>query len=332
MPDRNGEIRPESRVAPLLLAGLFCFALAVTIGYGSWRIFGSQARANGDTAKYLAKIGINYKNGNPAKPPQLPVKENDARAQPTPNEAQNKDANTTIEIEGAVRVPGGESIVGGGQSQRPLQREIVEGFLIGETEVTNSEYAEFVGETGYEAPSHWDKKNFPEGQDDYPVVFVSLDDAKKFCEWKSKKLGLEVRLPTRAEWELAAGGAKHFKYPWGNAWNDSTVSTEKKKRAFPVKSFVLNKSPFGAYDMVGNVWEWTGDELKVDQLVSKLAKADHKPGDRMHLVLGGSFNEDRDKLSNTFWSEIEARTRVNSVGFRYVIIPVNSGASTSGQD
>ncbi len=99
----------------------------------------------------------------------------------------------------------------------------------------------------------------------------------------TKKLGFEVRLPTYAEWQRAAGGPKQFKYPWGNEWNEAAISSEKAPRAFPVKSFDLNRSPYGAFDMVGNVWEWTGEELKRSELESDAARRDYDSSSEIHL-------------------------------------------------
>ncbi|MDH3530081.1 MAG: formylglycine-generating enzyme family protein, partial [Acidobacteriota bacterium] len=237
--------------------------------------------------------------------------------QPSPEEP----AETSIEISGAVAVEGGETAVGGGISKRPLRREFVKDFLIDETEVTNAQYLKFTQATGYRVPDDWVGGTYPEGKGEYPVVFVSVNDVKRYCKWRSKVLGMEVRLPSYAEWQRAAGGDKRFTYPWGNEWNEAAVISEKKKEASPVRSFELNRSPYGAYDMVGNVWEWTSDILRKNELVSKTSLSGYRPESQIHLVLGGSFNEDRSKLSNSFWAEIDAGTRNKSVGFRCVIIP-----------
>lgn len=309
----------KSRVMPLLVAGVFCFFVAALLGFGSWRLFGTTARQSGDTARFFEKFGIASTKQEPA--PEVsatPEIENPAVLKPEPKAAPSE---STPEILGTVDVEGGETAIGGGVSQRPLRREFVKDFLIAETEVTNAEYLKFIKATNYRPPDNWNDGTYPKGTADYPVAFVSVSDANEFCKWKSKEIGLPVRLPTYAEWQRAAGGDKKFKYPWGNEWNEAAISSEKKKAAAPVKSFELNRSPYGAFDMVGNVWEWTAGTLKKDELVSKPVKSSYRQGSKIHLVLGGSFNEDRRKLVNSFWAEIDAGTRVKSVGFRYVIIP-----------
>lgn len=307
----------KSRLMPLLVAGVFCFFVAVILGYGSWRLFGSHARKGTERAGIREILGFgsaDQENPESKTSPQEAIQKPEV---PRPE----KPVDTTPKLEGVVPVAGGETVVGGGDSKRPLKRVFVDDFLISETEVTNEEYSEFVGATGYRPPNHWQGRQVPPGMERFPVVNVSVDDAVAFCSWKSKETGMEVRLPSYAEWERAAAGSNRFKYPWGNEWNEAAISSEKNRRPFPVKSFELNRSPFGAFDMVGNVWEWTADTLSKNELASDKAVKEFGPDSRIHLVLGGSYNEDRNKLANSFWAEIESRTRVKSVGFRYVIIP-----------
>ena len=103
----------------------------------------------------------------------------------------------------------------------------------------------------------------PSGADDryLPVSFVSWDDATGFCRWLSSQTGVAFRLPTEAEWEMAARGTDGREYPWGNdpptAWRcnfGGEVGT-----ATDVRSYPAGAAPFGCMDMAGNVWEWCGD-------------------------------------------------------------------------
>ncbi len=183
---------------PLLIAGLFCFAVAALLGYFTWSIFGYQARERGDTARFLAQFGLG--NGNLSTDSEM---ENSAGSE-AKNSSENSnrisdknlsktDTELTPRIEGVLPVEGGEFAVGGGETQRPLQRIFVENFQIAETEVTNAQYAEFIKDSGHRSPIGWNGAEYPEGTQDYPVVNVSWDDANAFCEWMSEKYKMKFR-------------------------------------------------------------------------------------------------------------------------------------------
>ncbi len=118
--------------------------------------------------------------------------------------------------------------------------------------------------------ANWRHPNGPDsdiiGKENYPVVQIAYEDALAYCEWAGR------RLPTEAEWELAArGGKKRTIYFWGddssvlkeqaNTWEGEFPVINKKMDGFelraPVKSYPPNG--YGLYDMAGNVWEWTSD-------------------------------------------------------------------------
>lgn len=101
---------------------------------------------------------------------------------------------------------------------------------------------------------------YQEALDELPVSGVNWFDAREYCQWRS------ARLPTELEWEKAARGPKGLEYPWGNEWDPKVTNTgddgKWEEGVAPVGSYENNKSPYGAYDMSGNVWEWVDDWYK----------------------------------------------------------------------
>lgn len=135
----------------------------------------------------------------------------------------------------------------------------LDAYWIGKTEVTNGEYLRCV-EAGVCEQNTYMHIYVP-GEENNPLIYVTYDQAERFCSW------IGGRLPTEYEWEKAARGTDGRIYPWG-----SEVPTLENDLAnipmyvsdegygpdiFPVGSFPNGASPYGALDMAGNVWEWT---------------------------------------------------------------------------
>lgn len=304
----------DLRLLPFAVAGLVCFTIAVIIGTGSWLVFGSHNRPKIQATAETSLPAIVAETPQPAvKKEELPV------AAPAPEVLSANSEGRRIQ--GIVEVAGGEIALGGGDTKLPIERAIVKNFAIAETEVTNAQYAEFLKETGHAAPPGWKEIEFPKGTENFPVTNVTFEDAVQFCRWLEKKLGLPVRLPTEAEWELAARGAGGSKYPWGGEWNKEAASSkESGGKISAVKSYPLNRSPFGAFDMAGNVWEWTLDKVSKDENVTDEAvKKALETGQTLRVVKGGSAQTPAAQISAQARYEIPENTRVPSVGFRYVV-------------
>ncbi len=165
-----------------------------------------------------------------------------------------------------VRIDGGTFLMGrknGPPQETPAHAVTVQQFEMDRTEVSNSEYADFVRETNHAAPNHWIGNKPPFGQEQWPVVNVTLDDATAFAAWRSKRDNVTYRLPTEEEWEYAArNGERGDLYPWGPAWQEKAAVI---KEATPsaVGSRPEGKNRWGVVDLIGNVWEWTASKVSV---------------------------------------------------------------------
>ncbi len=185
----------------------------------------------------------------------------------------------------------------------------VSAFYIDQTEVTNAAYQEFVRATGSAVPGRWQRTWPPPGTDNLPVTRVSWDDAAAFCHWASK------RLPTEAEWELAARSNDGRLFPWGNDFEPQRANTldSQSQRPRPVGSYPQGASPFGVLDMAGNVWEWTADDF-APYFGSFVRPA--IAGSRAKVIRGGSFGSDATHVTTTSRGYELADQVSDSIGFR----------------
>jgi len=159
--------------------------------------------------------------------------------------------------DGAVMIwiPPGPFLMGDADQYLNLRHTVtLSGYYIYKNLVTVAMYRKFCEATSREMPSSpsWGWK------EDHPMVKVSWDDAKAYCDWAG------VSLPTEAQWEKAARGTDGRKYPWGNDFDKSKLWCSKSTysdadRTAPVGSFPGGASPYGVLDMAGNVDQWCAD-------------------------------------------------------------------------
>ncbi|PIW33663.1 MAG: hypothetical protein COZ37_06120 [bacterium (Candidatus Ratteibacteria) CG_4_10_14_3_um_filter_41_18] len=185
-----------------------------------------------------------------------------------------------------VYVPAGEFIIGWDKENRPVQIS-TGAFYVDKYEVTNENYKKFIDATGHRPPKHpgkskydiWQGNDYPADLAKHPVVNVSWEDAAAYARWSGK------RLPSEIEWEKAARGIDGRLYPWGNKFEENRCNAGAfgRKGTSPAGSYSNGISPYGCFDMAGNVWEWS----------STLYDTKHK----WHLARGGSWADGEGEIT-----------------------------------
>ena len=171
-------------------------------------------------------------------------------------------------------------------NERPKRNVTLKGYYIDKYEVTNQQYKEFVdamqGRVRIPAPAYWENGVYPEGQERFPVYNMHWYAASAYCRWKGK------RLPTEAEWEKAARGIDGRDYPWGNEYSPDKANNQSNfGGVVAVGSYEAGKSPYGLYDMTGNVSEWVEDWYKA--YPGGESHKDPKYGERYKVIRGGGW-------------------------------------------
>jgi formylglycine-generating enzyme required for sulfatase activity len=219
-----------------------------------------------------------------------------------------------------VEIPEGPFKMGssnGDYDEAPEHQAYLATFYIDKHEVTQADYDRFVRATKRGKPF------VPVFDDDISKILkpelaamgMSWSDAAAYCQWAGK------RLPTEAEWEKAAKGEGNRKYPWGDTLTPMQANLDGEEDGYkylaPPGKFEAGRSPYGLYDMAGNVAEWVHDTYD-DKYYSRSPYRDPKgPGDGQNKVIrGGSWRESPNgaRVSKRFQAKIW-RTDA-TIGFR----------------
>ncbi|HAA78162.1 TPA: hypothetical protein DCE37_23950 [Candidatus Latescibacteria bacterium] len=209
-----------------------------------------------------------------------------------------------------VFIPGGEYQMGDSRGKDcPIHKVQIDSFYIDKYELTNAEYRVYLDQTGKQKPKYWDNTKY--NGDDQPVVGVSWDEASDYCRWAGK------RLPTEAEWEIAARGRAGTLFPWGDVKSIVATNTRESKegRPLPVGSFAAGASSFELHDMSGNVWEWCYDWYDKEYYGDSAYSNPRGPDSGKEKVIrGGGWNISI--VDMAFRKHVKPSERYSSLGFR----------------
>jgi formylglycine-generating enzyme required for sulfatase activity len=231
--------------------------------------------------------------------------------------------------------------------QHPVK---IKGFSIGKFAVTNEEFAGFIDAGGYEqerfwtrmgwkaqcarpcaAPSYWKDPAFSAARQ--PVVGVTWYEAVAFCSWLNERegganAGERFRLPSEAEWEYASRGTESGRnFPWGDKIDRGRANTAEMgfARTTPVDYFPDGVSPFGVWDMSGNVFEWTVSKWGVNWQEMQFAYPyrsddgrEEIEGSGARVMRGGSWFNPYQEAICAYRSRYLAGSRGSNIGFRVV--------------
>ena len=229
-----------------------------------------------------------------------------------------------------IWVEGGEFMMGCTSEQgscdsdeQNVRRVTVDGFYIGMLEVTQSQWEKVVGTNIYTQKNKAGGSNTYGVGPDYPMYYVSWEEAMEFCRLLSNKTGKTYTLPTEAQWEYAARGGKKAdgtKYAGSNmidavAWyRDNSGST-----THPCGSKRANA--LGIYDMSGNVWEWCKDWYSSSYTSYDTNNPIGPSSGSDRVYRGGGWDSDASSCRVANRNDYSPGGRGNCLGFRVVCLP-----------
>lgn len=203
------------------------------------------------------------------------------------------------------------------EDESPRHEVWLDAYYIDAYEVTTERYANFLAVTRRTPPWLWNSVDL-ELHADRPVIGVTWNDADAFCRWAGK------RLPTEAEWEKAARGTDERRYPWGNETPTSSLANfaigarfSYDQALMPVGHYKGAESPFGVYDMAGNVWEWVLDWYDISYYArSPAINPQGAETGELKVLRGGAWSDLPNYLLSYARFQLPPDTRNSFTGFR----------------
>ena len=237
-------------------------------------------------------------------------------------EPETKEASQKPQLPATLSTVTGEMVLAsGGTFLHGMKNEPVDlpHFYIDKTEVSNEAYQRFAAAQRKQLPP-----DFPSDKPDLPVVNVTFDEARDFCQWAGK------RLPTGDEWEKAARGTDGRLYAWGNEPDATRANVSASPGGGggalqPVDSNPRGASEFGALNMTGNAVEWVNQpEKPSDQAIKAMSGILSPPptaNEPWFEVRGGSFDRPLAEAVAYEFISMPARFHAANIGFRCAANP-----------
>jgi formylglycine-generating enzyme len=228
---------------------------------------------------------------------------------------------------GMVFVAAGPFVMGCDEASRdeaPERLVTVDSVWIDKFPVTNEDYKQFVDATGHRKPPHWTRGTYPAEHGNHPVTNVSYVDANAYAAWVGK------RLPTEAEWEKVARGIYGQTYPWGDAFRKDQVNSSNDfgGATTPVDQFSKGASPYGAWDLVGNVMEWCHDWYDEQYYVDGPSENPPGPqGGQYRCIRGGFYSGNKADVRSAARHWAPPANMQDHIGIRCAKTPLRPGES-----
>jgi formylglycine-generating enzyme required for sulfatase activity len=223
-----------------------------------------------------------------------------------------------------VNIPGGNIILSNSYGVVKVDQ-----FAIAKYPTTNAQFQIFIQDIdGYKNDKWWSFSL--EGQewhrtnstpqtsvfegDKLPRESVNWYESMAYCAWLSDKIGLPVTLPTEMQWQRAAQGGDGRRYPFGKRYDTKKFNTSLSEigRTTSVDLYPDGRSPFGVFDMSGNIWEWCLNKYHSP-------KDNNLAGEDIRVVRGGSWDDSTEAALVAFRTWSKPVYRLSSIGFRVAL-------------